>query len=254
MFASVLAFAGLWLAVPIVFYALCAILFIVVVVGMSTSDEYDTGVGFWATVGSLGLIAVLGQHFGVTWEGIKNNWILDAIGFGSYFVVGIAWSFVKWYFHLSNVRETYQLIKATFMEKNGVTADQLAQPAPTAPASLTREESRDPEKVDAYTKAYELYGIEKDKLENFISIVDRQMKTYKAIPDSKVLADPSLVVQRIKPEASKHKAAITEWIAFWPISFAWTMLNDPVRKIVNYIFSRIKGTFQRMSDSMFAGV
>jgi hypothetical protein len=264
MFASALAFAALWLAVPMVFYALCAILFVIVVIGMSTTDQYDSGLGFWATVGSLGLVGLLGYHFDLTWDAIKAHPILDVLGFGSYFVVGVFWSFAKWYFHLTDVREAFQTLKATFAEKNKLSVSQLSQPlspAPVAPAMPTGPDRHNQDVQDAYelakdeyVKAKELWNDEKSKLERYFRTVDTTMKTYKDFVAEDLLKDPAAVVAAIKPEAAKHKAAITEWIAFWPMSFAWTVLNDPVRKIVNYIFSRIKGTFQKMSDKMFAEV
>jgi hypothetical protein len=264
MFATALAFAALWLAVPAVFYALCAILFVIVVIGMSTTDEYDNGIGFWATVGSLGLVGLVGYHNGVTWDGLKEHPILDVIGFGSYFVVGVIWSFAKWYFHLSNAREAFQTLKAAFAEKNKMTPSELSAPLserPTAPLYPVGIDRNDPVKIEEYNvaqKEYEallkLWEAEKSRLQAYFRRVDAQLKTYKEVVEADLLEDPAKIVDAIKPEAAKHKAAITEWIAFWPMSLTWTVLNDPVRKIVNYIFSRIKGTFQKMSDKMFAEV
>lgn len=53
------------------------------------------------------------------------------------------------------------------------------------------------------------------------------------------------------PQASKHKGKITSWIAFWVPSAIWSLINDPIRKIVNGIYDSIKGIFQNISNSIF---
>lgn len=55
----------------------------------------------------------------------------------------------------------------------------------------------------------------------------------------------------IRPSAAKHKAMITEWILYWPVSFVWTMLNDPLVRCVNFMFGRLRNLYQSMSDKMF---
>jgi len=55
-----------------------------------------------------------------------------------------------------------------------------------------------------------------------------------------------------KPLASQHKGTITGWMAFWPFSFVGTLLNDPVRRIVTFMFRHFKALYQKMSDRIFA--
>jgi hypothetical protein len=58
----------------------------------------------------------------------------------------------------------------------------------------------------------------------------------------------------LPPQIVEHKAQFTGWMAFWPVSGAWTMLNDPVRKLFTAIYESLGGTLQRISDRAFEGV
>lgn len=47
---------------------------------------------------------------------------------------------------------------------------------------------------------------------------------------------------------SEHKAKITAWMAYWPISGIFTLLDDPIRRIFRAIYRRMAGTLQGISD------
>lgn len=61
----------------------------------------------------------------------------------------------------------------------------------------------------------------------------------------------SQLLSRERPRAAKNKARITAWAAFWPFSFLGTLLNDPVRRIFNFLFNQFKALYQKMSDWVF---
>lgn len=56
----------------------------------------------------------------------------------------------------------------------------------------------------------------------------------------------------LKPVAVQNKAKITAWVAYWPCSVISTFLNDPVRRILRFLWNLFKGLYQRMSDAVFA--
>jgi len=269
MFSLLTPFA-LWLdvilAIPFVFYAALIIALIIVVFSIDTdlNNAHDSGNWFFATLGSVILVSLGIIHFGIEFSSLKANLVLTAISIGGYFVVGVVWSFAKWYFHLNNVRTIFTEFKANHLNKNKLSLSDISAPmiAPVPPVRPDRDDPNYSALTSEYHKAKALYDEELAKFEqvarkltDFIYAVSNSgLRCYNKLNLNDTLADPSLIGQSIKPMASKHKTSITEWIAFWPISFVWTMINDPVRKIVNYIFSRIKNLFQRMSDSMFAGI
>jgi hypothetical protein len=55
------------------------------------------------------------------------------------------------------------------------------------------------------------------------------------------------------PQVSHHKSQITAWMTFWPISMAWTMINDPITKAFKEIYYRISSTLQSIADKAFQG-
>lgn len=61
----------------------------------------------------------------------------------------------------------------------------------------------------------------------------------------------SQLFSRERPRATRNKARITAWAAFWPFSFLGTLLNDPVRRLINFLFNQFKALYQKMSDWVF---
>lgn len=53
-------------------------------------------------------------------------------------------------------------------------------------------------------------------------------------------------------KAKDYAGMITGWMIFWPFSFVWTIINDPVRYGFETIHAWISGILQSMSDSAFA--
>jgi hypothetical protein len=53
-------------------------------------------------------------------------------------------------------------------------------------------------------------------------------------------------------KVSDHKSKIMGWMAYWPISAAWTVLNDSLRRLFEVIYDRIAVSLQRISDRAFA--
>jgi hypothetical protein len=59
------------------------------------------------------------------------------------------------------------------------------------------------------------------------------------------------LLSRERPRAAKSKARITAWMAFWPFSVVGTVLNDPVRRLFNFLFTNFKALYQKMADHVF---
>lgn len=55
------------------------------------------------------------------------------------------------------------------------------------------------------------------------------------------------------PEAVDHKERIITWMAYWPFSMLWTLINDPVRRAFEWIYRRIGKFMQDISDKIFKG-
>ena len=57
-----------------------------------------------------------------------------------------------------------------------------------------------------------------------------------------------------KPTALTNKSRIMSWMCLWPFSFVGTLLNDPVRKLFNWLFSNFKALYQKMADHILKDV
>ncbi len=54
-----------------------------------------------------------------------------------------------------------------------------------------------------------------------------------------------------KPRLRDHKGQIITWMAYWPWSVFWTLLNDPIRWAFEEIYALIHGWFQSVADDAF---
>jgi hypothetical protein len=53
------------------------------------------------------------------------------------------------------------------------------------------------------------------------------------------------------PRASQNKYRILSWMYYWPFSSLWTLINEPLRKSFEFVYSKIGGTFDKISDKIF---
>lgn len=86
-----------------------------------------------------------------------------------------------------------------------------------------------------------------------IAKVDPTLSTLEVI--SRLSSDS--VIRRgtsFPPQASDHKSRIIGWMALWPASIVWTMMNDPVRWVFTEVYNRIGGGLQAISNSVFKDV
>lgn len=60
--------------------------------------------------------------------------------------------------------------------------------------------------------------------------------------------------QEIPPRASDNKGRVTYWMIWWPFSMPWTLINEPVKRFFNFVYYRIAGLLQGMSDRLFKGI
>lgn len=55
------------------------------------------------------------------------------------------------------------------------------------------------------------------------------------------------------PKVSKHKKLVVKWIAYWPFSMIWSLIDDFVRRAAKAIYNFLSGFMQKISDKIFAG-
>lgn len=130
-----------------------------------------------------------------------------------YVVVGIIWSFVKWFSYLMSYRDKFREHKEAFLKANNLGGLVVTAPVP--------EELRG--KFEEYLRTNTRW----DDHGRHIAALER-------------------------PRASKNKSRIVAWMSLWPFSLVGTILNDPVRRLFNFLFNWFKALYQKMADTIFA--
>jgi hypothetical protein len=57
-----------------------------------------------------------------------------------------------------------------------------------------------------------------------------------------------------KPEVSENKCRILTWMIYWPWSFVWTIINDPVTKFFKFIFRKLRFVYEAIVNSAYKDV
>lgn len=48
---------------------------------------------------------------------------------------------------------------------------------------------------------------------------------------------------------ANYKSAITSWIIYWPLSGLWFLINDPIKRFANYLYSQFKHIYSKIYQS-----
>lgn len=54
---------------------------------------------------------------------------------------------------------------------------------------------------------------------------------------------------KVIPQAKDKKSLIVSWISYWPMSFGATLLNNPVRRFFEFIYSLVSGIYDKIAAS-----
>lgn len=177
----------------------------------------------WAVVATaaLGILTYNGFPQLAEFFSHPMNVALTIVG---YMVFGIAWAFMKWYMVLNKVKTKFVTFKSDYLKANGL-ADGYFSTAPK-----TQE--------DAF--AHELY----------IKAIEQAFGS-RRVNSPKTVAE---AINDLRPLASRHKSSIMFWIGYWPFSVIWFLISDLVREFAEFVYNKVAGTFQRLSDRMFANL
>lgn len=137
---------------------------------------------------------------------------------GGYLAVGVIWSFVKWFAFLVSKRRELKAHKENYIERFA--------PALSSDGKIT------PEDMDDFIK--------------FLN--DRNYTPSKSFGTGYRLKSP----QDIIPAVANNVKDLTRWVAWWPFSVTWTLLNDALRKLVRNIVRICEGAYARLANSMFS--
>lgn len=173
--------------------------------------------GGWALLSVLLVLLAL-QFFGnvpvFTW--MWNNPGKTGTFAALFFPVGVAWAIAKWWLFVRDNLFRYNEILEEFL------ATHKRKGFPEDPNQFTLEQ-----KV-AWKDYFDRHSYQDD--------------TYEYV---RVEFDPKI---------NEHKLDIMTWLMFWPWSFLWTLLNDPIRKLCKHLYYWMKGVLQKISDIYWGNV
>lgn len=170
----------------------------------------------WATTCLLGtfVLSLIGHHFWQTpsvIDWVVANGVFTLVYVAAYLAVGVGWSFLKWFSYLMGFRDAFREQKEAFCLKNN-----LDPKTPITDEKLLSD-------FDSH-------------LAHNVSWGERHR---------------GQLLSRERPRAAKSKSRIVAWMAFWPFSVVGTVLNDPVRRLFNFLYSQFKALYERMAGFVF---
>lgn len=133
-----------------------------------------------------------------------------------YVAIGFGFACVKWWRYAKKQRRKYDQFRAAFFRKNHLEGDVL--PAEFKERFL--EQLKGSYKPNS--RGFEHYSDSSD-------------------------ADPVI------PDITKNKAAFIRWMTYWPFSLVFTLLNDPVRRLFEWLYEVAGKKMQEIANSVFAG-
>ena len=55
-------------------------------------------------------------------------------------------------------------------------------------------------------------------------------------------------------KVNDYRTRIMGWMIYWPLSLAWTLLNDPIRRLYDAIYNCIAKSLQEISNRAFSDI
>jgi hypothetical protein len=133
-----------------------------------------------------------------------------------YVALGFGFACAKWWRYAKKQRRAYDRLRAAFFKKNKIEGDELP-----------------PEYKERFFEA----------LKSSYKPNSRGFEHYSDQGD----ADPVI------PDITKNKAAFIRWMTYWPLNLLFTLLNDPVRRLFEWLYEVAGKKMQDIANSVFAG-
>jgi hypothetical protein len=209
-----------------------AVLFVAFVVETILTETENFG---WATVTliALGVVSVVAGHWFHTYsvvDFVKDHGVWTLVYVVGYLVVGVAWSFAKWLSFLIGFRDTFRAEREKFLTVKGL------------PTGSVLTEELQTEFIKGFGSEFRHgRGRIYDHSGNLVKPEGWIAETFEYRGNA----------LNARPRATKNKTRITAWASFWPFSFVGTLLNDPVRRLFNFLFNWFKALYQQLADYVF---
>jgi hypothetical protein len=265
---SVLEFfvvGGVW------FWALLAIWFFFLT-WVVEQESLAFGKAFFATVAVLSLIFasnVKALQAALAW--LYAHPLAVSVCRIAYFMLGAAYVVApyvgKWWCFVRNIRELNRVEKAAWLASWQKKAARSAKDVENYDISIASEETAKP------APGFNAPSVMEHRQKRIATLHEERLAAAVARDmwaESKGEMTPALLGlwkdyektvtvtnhfgQRLpiaKPVPEQHKARIIAWIAYWPPSLCWTLLNDPFRHISRIVYDGVADWLQHVSDEVW---
>jgi hypothetical protein len=162
---------------------------------------------------------------------VKAHVLETLIFAGAYLVAGIVWSFIKWASYLFKYREQWKEAKAKDLANKPQWLENAKQSM-----------------IDNNERIAERNASDNWRKEKLVVVPETPEQWEQHYFDN---CNRRHASSFSKPLASDNKSKIIAWMCFWPFSLLGTFINDPIRRLFNFLFNAFKATYQKLSDKMF---
>ena len=211
-------------------------------IAIITFLEYDRTVSATFTlIATTAAIVFLGNHEVIPW---LFNHPYHLVGYiGIYFATAIIWCFIKWKLYVHKIKDfIHDSMQKWILDLSGRLENSM----------LTDQQKKD---YEASVKARKLVGICNIEWNKYVDDWEKRRRerlrnrsSYWDIPLP--LRTPT-TKDEVIAFVEDNKSRVISWMVYCPWSIVWTLLNDPIRKLMKYIFKRIKGWLVSIAMSAF---
>ncbi len=169
--------------------------------------------GTATTAVSIALALLLWNYGPDIWVFVKNDVGTTLLFVLGYLVAGVVWSFLKWSEFVKRKIELFKKVRAQVI--------------------VTRPEFNDSNDKDRD------YLCDRLRANGFKAIWSHEVKSMGEI------------ILKITPIGSENKSSIIAWISYWPLSLLATLLNNPFRRLFEYVYSLVADAYDKISQRHF---
>jgi len=215
--ALTLAAMGFW------FWTVCGLVFVAILF----FEEHENNIGAFIVFGLfVGLME---------WSGalsIFTDPLTMLMYLAGYYAAGVVWSFIKWLSFLQKRADKFAELKlAWIVEHNTAMQNEIDR-------GVAAEEGE---------IALELLPVDAK-----LTLTSDQKKDLKRYLADNLFIGWHNASETVIPTARENKNKIVTWILWWPCSALWTLLNDPLVRLANYLYTRLQGMYARLANMVFS--
>jgi hypothetical protein len=168
--------------------------------------------GIATTAVSVALALLLWNYGHNVWTFVKNDYGTTILFVLGYLVAGVVWSFLKWNEFVKRKINVFKTVRAKF---------------------IVERPDFNPSNIKDLTELCEQL-----RRENF-NVYGHQVNSMAEL------------IIKITPIGNESKASIVSWISYWPLSLLATLLNNPFRRLFEYIYSLVADAYDKISEKHF---